>query len=248
MEDFKPVLNLEQIQQKANEYAQKGAEEMLKEFYTGYDSPYKKAIKENLIGKGLDENFDIPDIVAVLNQKLSAEIDVIANTAIAKTFIPLVKEFLTREAVEVKFSQILEKFINCTDFEYSDIDVEDYTVNRVDREGRSSSLADTFPVYQITNGKEGFEIHFFRNGDTLTIMSLPQQLEASGKYYREYERKDKMRISLDGGATLELPFMRGILDNDFMRYCARLIIGNTNVILDVEDFNDEMFPERRCHC
>src|SRR6476661_4245160 len=102
-----PVINTEVLQQKANEYAMKGAEEALKGFYTSYNSPYKKAIEENLKNKGLDHSFNIPDIVGVLNDKFSQEIDLIANTAIAKSFVPMIKQILTREDAEVKFSDIL---------------------------------------------------------------------------------------------------------------------------------------------
>lgn len=243
MQELKPVLNLEQLQQKANEYAQKGAEETIKEFYCGYNSPYKKAIEEDMKHKAVVNNFDIPDIIAVLNQKISTEIDMIANTAIAKTFIPLIKNFLVREEAEIKFSDILRKFIEFTNFDYDDCEISNYEVNKITDRHSSNSLNEMFPTYKITNGKIGFEIHFHKDKEKATIMSLPYSLTESGKYYREFERNDKMKLSIDGGVTLELPFVRGVLDNDFIRYCARIIIGNCNVIFDVEDFDEDMFPE-----
>lgn len=247
MENLNPVLSLDVLKQKANEYAQKGAEEVIKEFYTGYNSPYKKAIQKDLETKGVDSNFDIPDIVAVLNEKFSAEVDAIANTAISKTFIPLVKDFLIRESSDVKFSDILNKFIEYAD-PSSDCDISDFEVNKVEDDNRSESLRDTFPTYQITNGKDGFELHFYRSSDkTVTLMLLPYRLsDSSRNRYSSlnYSTKETMKLSLDGGATLELPFTRGILENDFVRYCARLIMGNCNIALDVTEFSDDMFPER----
>lgn len=79
-------------------------------------------------------------------------------------------------------------------------------------------------------------------------MSLPYCLNENKKYYREYEKNDKMKLSLDGGATLELPFVRSILENNFVRFCARLVIGNSNIVFDVTEFDEDMFPERECHC
>lgn len=248
MQNLTPVLDLELLQQKANQAAQKGALEAIEKFYSGYDSPYKKAIEESLISKGFDSNFDIPDIVVVLNEKLSSEIDAIANTAIAKTFIPLVKDFLIRESTNVKFSDILEKFIEFTDFDHHENEMSDYEVIKIEEDG-SKSLRDSFPVYQISNGKIGFELRFYRNSEEkITIMSLPYTLQDNGKYYRQYEIKQTMKISLDSGASLELPFTRGILENEFVRYCARLVIGNSNIEFDCLDFSEEMFPERECHC
>lgn len=242
-----PVINNEVIQQKANEYAQKGAEECLKNFYTGYDSPYKKAIEENLKNKGLDHSFNIPDIIGVLNDKFSQEIDQIANAAIAKSFVPLVKEFLIRENAEIKFSEILRKFIDTTNFKYDD-DVEsfDYTAEKI--VDNSKSYSSSFFQYQISNGKTGYELRFYVNKEETTIMGLPHMLDDNGKYYRNYESKQTMKISLDGGATLELPFTKGILENPFTSYIARLVIGENNIIFDVEDFDEEMFPNDNDHC
>lgn len=248
-EQILPVIDLKVLQQKANEAAMKGALSSIDEFYNGYNSPYKKAISENLHLKGVDNNFDIPDIVAVLNQKISTEIDTIANTAVAKTFIPLVKEFLTRESAEIKFSDILKEFIERVDFDPEDDDYEDFTVEKISRHSHSS-LDDTFPTYQISNGKEGFEIHFHKsNSKECSVMSLPYLMSEKGKYYGNYETKQKMKISLDGGATLELPFTKGVLDDKFVGFCARLIIGKNNIIFDTEEFEENMFPERdNCHC
>lgn len=242
-----PVLDLNYLQQKANEYAQKGAEEAIKDFYNSYNSPYKKAIEENLKNKGLDNNFDIPDIIAVLNDKLSQQVDEIANTAISKTFVPLVKEFLTREESEINFSDILRKFIESTEFKYDDdLDSDDYEVQKIDDQDKR--FGTTFFEYQITNGKVGYELRFYKNNEKTTIMTLPYKLDESGRYSRGYESKHTMKISLDGGATLELPFTKGILEDSFISYIARLVIGNNNIIFDVDSFDDDMFPTDECHC
>lgn len=253
MENIIPVINTELLQQKANEYAMKGAEDALKEFYTSYNSPYKKAIEDNLQNKGVDNTFDIPDIIGVLNDKFSQQVDEIANSAIAKTFIPMVKKFLTRENDEIKFSEILEAFIKRTDFEYNDLDYDDYTVEKITEYDDSPILINTFFSYQISNGELGYELKFYRNkrkdSEEVTITSLPYLLDNSGKYNSRYETQQKMKISLDGGATLELPFTKGVLDDDFTSFIARLVIGNNKIIFDTHEFDEDMFPQNdSCHC
>lgn len=243
MQNLTPVLNLELLQQKANAAAQKGATDAINEFYNSYNSPYKKAITKSLESKGVDSNFDIPDIIAVLNAKFSEEIDAIANTAIAKTFIPLVKDFLIRENSNINFSEILVRFIKYTEFDHDEMDICQYTVEKIEKESRGSHLNNSFPVFQISNGKKGFELHFYTNKEITTLMMLPYVLNSNQKYYKEYESKETMKISLDGGATLELPFKKGILADEFIRFCARLVIGNSNINFDVTDFSEEMFPE-----
>ena len=108
MEHILPVINLEDLQNKANQSAQKGAMEAIEKFYTSYDSPYKKAIEENLKEKGLNGSIKIPDIVGLLNNKINDEISKIANTAVANTFIPYVVKMLTNAEPIVKLSKILK--------------------------------------------------------------------------------------------------------------------------------------------
>lgn len=249
MEKILPVIDTELLQQKANEYAQKGAEEVLKEFYTGYKSPYKTAIEENLKGKGVDFAFNLPDIVAVLNEKFSAEIDQIANTAVAKSFLPLVKKFLVREDPDVKFSDILKVFIKISGFKNDD-DLEVYNYELTREEDTSKSYKSSFFGYKITNGKIGYELSFYKSSDKgITIMSLPNMMDDNRRYTRQYTSSQKMKISLDGGETLELPFTKGVLEDEFVAFIARLVIGNNNIVFDVTDFDEDMFPQDdHCHC
>ena len=58
-----------------------------------------------------------------------------------------------------------------------------------------------------------------------------------------------MKLSVENGVTLELPFTKDILKDEFMSYIARLVMSGSLIILDVEDFDDWMFPEDDgCHC
>lgn len=252
-QEIKPVLDIDFLQKKANEYALKGAEEAIKNFYTGYSSPYVKAIEENLKNKAVDNNFDLPDVLALINDKLSQEIDLIANNAVAKTYIPLVKKILTRENSEIKFSDILKEFIKKTNFDPDEDHILDYTVECVDRYNLSSSLRTTFPTYQISNGTDGYELHLYdsknNSGEgTLTLISIPYTLNENSKYYRTSNFNNKTTITLEGGGKIEMPFVSGILEDEFLSFCARLVIGNNNIIMDCTDFDEDMFPEKECHC
>jgi hypothetical protein len=79
-------------------------------------------------------------------------------------------------------------------------------------------------------------------------MSLPYMMDERNKYSRSYQSNQTMKISLDDGATLELPFTKGILEDRFTSYIARLVIGNNNIIFDVTEFDEDMFPRDHCHC
>jgi hypothetical protein len=249
MEQILPVLNTELLQEKANEFAMKGALKALEDYYMGYNSPYKKAIEEHLVGKGVDRAIEIPDIIGILNQSISKEIDLIANNAVSKSFVPLVKNFLTRAEGETTLSKILMEFIKYTGYEHDDeLHTEDYTFEFKKDEG-------SFVYLEISNGKIGFELYFYlksKKDETpkvYEIYTLPYIKDNSNKYsYREPSSSKNMKITLDG-VTLELPFVPNVLEDNFRAYIAKMIIANTKITFDVTDFNDDMFPERdQCHC
>lgn len=246
MEQILPVLDTVVLQEKANEYAMKGALDAIKEYYTGYNSPYKKALEEKLINKGVDNVIDVPDIIGILNQSITSEIDMIANNAVSKSFVPLVKKFLTRANAEIKLSDILKEFINYSGYEYdNELHPDDFYLEVKKDDG-------SFTYLVINNAKEKFELHFYLKSkkDELPkvyeIYTLPQVLDSSSRY--SGLTSQKMIVKLDG-VSLELPFMPNVLSNEFMSYIARLVIANTKITFDIDNFDEDLFPERNeCHC
>lgn len=240
-----PVLDMAELQKKANEYAMKGAETAIKEYYTGYDSPYKKALTEKLVGKGVTESINIPDIIGILNESISKEVDTIANTAISKTFLPMVKDFLTKAESELKLSDILHEFISYTGYEYDrDKYHENYSVEIEKEDG-------SFTCLVLSDGKITCKLYFYQKSaksespKIYELYTLPRIEDKSGRYGHS-STDQTMKVSMDG-VTLEIPFIKGVLENKFVSYIAKLIIAKTQVTFDVDDFQSDMFPER-CHC
>ena len=119
-----PVLDMEKIQEKANEYALEGALKCIKEFYTGYNSPFKKAIEGHLEKSSPSFCFTIPEVMGVINESLSSQIDIIANEAIAKSYVPLVRKFLTRGEEVIRVSNIVDRFKKQHEYDDEPIEVE----------------------------------------------------------------------------------------------------------------------------
>lgn len=237
MKQILPVLDVDALQKAANEFAMKGATESLKEFYSGYNSPYRKAIDEELKNKGISFAAELPDIIAVLNESLSAQIDAIANEAIAKTYVPLVRKFLTRAEPELKLSDILKEFIEVNDLKSPDdceLDLD------------KSSPHGWINMKLSFEGKTyGICLHSCYETEKLPvkkyhILSLPSDMS-----YNTYPNQ-KMILTVDGG-KLEMPFTRDILTDRFTSFIARLVIAGTKITIDCEEFEYDMFPER-CHC
>lgn len=48
-----------------------------------------------------------------------------------------------------------------------------------------------------------------------------------------------MKVSLDEGASMEIPFTCGILHSDFLTYIANLVMFKTKIVIDKTYFDDE---------
>jgi len=232
-----PVLNLELLQQKANESAMKGALATIHDFYNSYNSPYKKAIEENLNGKSLsDFPMGLPDIIGVLNDKIIAEFDDIANTAIAQTLIPYAKELLTRTESVIKFSDILRKFIECN-YDAEDNDTDDFIceVSKSNHDWLNVELTDSENTFHLTLHTKNTSIE----NPSFQVLSLPRDES------KNYNRNMKIKV---GDVSIEVPITTGLLKDKFTAFVASMLISRTEIIMDTRDFDEDMFPRDHCHC
>lgn len=227
MKTIQPVLDMEEIQAKANEFALKGAIECIKSYYTGYDSPFKKEIENYLKNMSPSFSFTMPEIMGVINESLSSQIDIIANEAVAKSYVPLVRQFLTRTKEVVNVSEIVDKFKEVHEFDDDSIEA---CLSKDESFGWHNLILEC--------GKEKYNITLHEDSkdekgqEYFSMLSLP------------YECKDSrynhtMKIQISEGATMEVPFTCGILHNRFLTYIANLVMFKTKIVIDKADFDDE---------
>ena len=142
----------------------------------------------------------------------------------------MVQKFLTREAKELNFSDILKEFIEITDCEYDDCSVEV-------AENKSYGWLDI----TLSSGEKEYKLTLHKDYEDKTkysIHSLP------GDYSKG---NSTMKLTVDG-AELEMPFTRDVLQDNFVSFVARLIIANTKITMDCKEFHENMFPQDECHC
>jgi hypothetical protein len=233
-EQILPILNTEVLQQKATEFAMLGAIKSIEEFYSSYNSPFRKQIDQQLSEQKIGSGIELPDIIALINESLTKEIDLIANTAVAKTFIPLVQKFLVREDKEIDFSEILIEFIKATEAEeFGDCEVfmeeSKYGWLDVDLKYNTNEKVYQICLHPDRNNEEGKPKKY-------KILSLPRDYNSKEKY------GGTMKLTINGG-TLEMPFTKDVLHDDFTAYVARLVIGNCLITIDTEDFDEYMYDE-----
>lgn len=257
MENTIPVLDNNFIQEKANEYALKGAVECIKNYYTGYDSPYKKAIEAELSkNSNLDGALSLPNIMGLINESLSKEIDAIVNTAISKTYVEKISKFFTKVDKEIKMSDILEEFVKAYDID--DIDDCEIEIN----DNKKYDWKDLVLSYRTKNYygdyKKSFKISLtlhkksfysaeekekYKDKVVYTIYSLPFDIDNPTKEVMKLSHKD----GYDETYTIELPFKRDILKDDFICYIANVVMNKSEITIDTDSFDEDMFP-KRCHC
>lgn len=222
-----PVLDMDEIQRKANEYALKGALECVKEYYTGYNSPFKKEIENQLKQMSPSFCFTMPEVMGVINESLSSQIDIIANEAIAKSYVPLVRQFLTRGEDIVKASDIVERYRK--QHEYSDDPIE-IEMSKDERWGWYNMLLSCngeecrLTLHEDSKDENGQQYY--------SMLGLPYD-HKNGRY------NNVMKVSLDEGASMEIPFTCGILHNDFLTYIANLVMFKKKIVIDKTYFEDD---------
>jgi hypothetical protein len=243
METILPVLDNKVLQEKANEFAMKGAIDTIKEYYTGYNSPFKEAFDSHLKGKDIHFGFEIPDIISRMNEALMQQADLIANHAIAQTLIPQFKELLTRAEATMNFSDILKTFIDVNyGVKYDDCSVEitnprDYHEKPDIYDWLNVQIASDERTYRFTLHKHDKK----ESGKNAkyTLLSLPS-----------FDKNSTQTMTLyldDIKGSVEMPFVPNVLSDRFVSFMARLVMSSTIITLDTQEFDENMFPER-CHC
>lgn len=238
-------LDKEELSKKANELAHKAAVDVLENYYTSYNSPFKNKFEEFLKTKSTAFKFDLPDIISLLNEKISLEVDKIANTAIGRTFLPLATKMFTRAEQEIKLSDFLTDFIKTTNYEYNDdISKDDFTFYTELRWPDSEILKDCYEAtIEYGSEKYVFSVKIVNNDKESRYMIIENLPSITQDHW------NTMKVSMADGSSIKMPFTKDILKDAFTVELARLIMAGTKIHLDVDDFDDEMFPERNhCHC
>lgn len=239
-------LDEEKLQAMAEQYAIKGAEQAIKDFYTGYKSPFMAEIQRQLDEKmKMNLFFEIPTMTAAINQAINDKISEMANTVVAQTFLPMLNRMFSDERKTVVSTQDLYQHFGDTmkedegddfDGEYLEIQIRDHS----DEYSQHKKLSFLY------RGEEKYELSMMschknetdENGNTLFMITY---LPGCSQYrFDSYPRERQMRIRLDEGATLEMPFVPDVLRDEFMRYVAGLLICNTKVVISsYHDYEDE---------
>jgi len=244
-----PKIDVEKLQKKANEAAEKAYLNEIEEFYNSYNSPYRKAIKDELAKKGLNNDIELPDILGRINTALAEEMDRLANNALSETYIPILSNALDVLPKRMKMSGFLKKVIEDVFDKYDDsTGPEDYNfyVEKNKNHGwYNAVLVTPEHEYNIT-------LHTAWSTDLtdeerrskkvfLYCATIPDQS------YNNFKSPTKMTLYKDD-VKLEMPFTHNIIQDKTLNVLFKLVLGKTIIELDTGCFDDDWFPQDECSC
>lgn len=241
-----PVLDMEKLNQVAQDAAMQWALREIEDFYNGYNSPYRKKLKEYLEKQKIHWAFSLPKIMAVINDSLSAEITNIANRAIAQSFVPMVNEFFTGVEKEMNFSDFLKKWIDCVEVE----PWEWYLCNlQVERDSKWGWVRIEL---SYKDKQYSFSFHEKDEYDRVKKESqdFVQKYQLLWLPYISASRHQEMKLEVEQKnwvdvqkSKLTMPFTPDVLQDKFIMFMAQCIMANTLFVLDTKEFDDDWFEE-----
>src|SRR5574343_213624 len=243
-------IDQEKINQKAKEAAEKAILQEVEEYYNGYNSPFRKKIREELSEQKSNFLLQIPDLSVIISQKINNEIDKIAANFVGSTVLNDLTEILVRAKKELKLSEILKVFVEYAINENGDLDSDDFECNIEDAKDKY------FFGIILKAGDIEFKIRCHKkeiteeiNGKKFTVMNVKMKDSRGSTLFNfGHSSKEELKINHADGHTISVPFDRYIADDNFGKYIYKLMLCNSIIEFDTNDFNEDMFPENECYC
>lgn len=140
-----PVLDKNIIRKAAQEAATKAAVSEIKDYYYGFDSPYRKQLREYLQKNAPSARLELPEFAELLSKSLSAEIENIVNKKCVESIAQEIRRAFSHLKEEsdgtILLTTLAEDMMTYIDFD----DPEHDNSFELDvRNGRCSYLKDVY--------------------------------------------------------------------------------------------------------
>jgi hypothetical protein len=158
IKEFKLNIEIDQdlLNEKAKEFAAKALIKELEDYYTNYDSPFRKAIKEKLKEQKISCHFELPDILTELNTAMNKEHSSIVEKFLDLSFVSDLKSSLELQPKKLTFSEFLRNVLeldhNC--YEY---DLDKYELEVEDQSKETKKITITFQKQKIEVTVQSFD-------------------------------------------------------------------------------------------
>jgi hypothetical protein len=238
-----PKIDQGAVDKKVNELAMKAIGEELSDYF-GYRGPFRKGFKEYLDGIKPSHEFQIPDLVGLINDKIAQELSLQVDRAMAETYIPLLTECFVGVPKEFDFRLILEKFLDESKSDDPESFEVDFEVTR--KTGKSSwgSLLSEIRRYTISDDKTTFEIDLEEDQSYGRDENGVWDWRTNGKWkikvdMREYSDEKSYEVQI-GTAQVKFPATRILLQDWGNRFRLAMLIADSRVTLKETEFSTDL--------
>ena len=233
-----PEIDAEKLQAAANAAAEKAFLKEIEDYYNSYNSPYRKEVRKHLEAQKLSFPIELPDIVKKINESLSAEIDRIANEAVAMTYMDIVNRALVRIEKSVKMSDVLRMIFEEIRPDENEYDTFTFSYKK-DKYENWLRCDLTTP-----NGAYDFTLHttgFYRSKEDEKELEMAKGIRYQLLNFPYTNGKKQMVIYKDD-VKIEMPFTPDIINDKVFLVFMKLMLSKCEIEMDCSSFPDDMFP------
>ena len=221
-------IDMERLYNVAVEAVHNAAEKEIKDFYEGYNSPFRKKIKESLEKTIPDANFEIPNLLEATQNALVAEFEKNANKSIVECCANQLQKCLTKLPLEkdgsIKLSKVFEIMSKNKEI--------DSTLVLEAKKDRAYSWYDVTVKFEsdINDKTHRFTLHSneycHEHKDKYTVLSIHED---------DHYSDAKMNI---GELEVRMPVFRNLVHDHILMTIAKLSMYKVPVEIDGTYFTD----------
>ena len=225
-----PVLDKSIIQKAAQEAATRAALREIEDYYCGFDSPYKKQLREYLEKNAPSTRLELPEFSELLSKSLSAEIENIVNKKCVESFAQEIRRAFSHLKEEsdgtILLSTLAEDMMTYIDFydpEY------DNSFELEVRDGSFNKLKDVYVTISEDDVEKKYKFTLISNGSdgTYSVLSMPYTSDDNDLY----TANKKITFETEK-CTISFPMFSGVSNDHTLLVLARCIMFDAHIRID----------------
>lgn len=228
-----PVLDKDIIQKAAQEAATKAALREIEDYYCGFDSPYRKQLREYLQKNAPCARLELPNFSELLSKSLSAEIENIVNKKCVESFAQEIRRAFSHLKEEsdgtILLTTLAEDMMTYIDF------ADSFYNNSFElevRDGSCSYLKDVYVTINEDDEEKKYKFTLMSNGSdgTYRVLSMPYTSNDNDLY----TANKKITLKTEK-CTVSFPMFSGVSNDHTLLVLARCIMFDAHIRID-QDF------------
>lgn len=225
-----PVLDKNIIQKAAQEAATRAALREIEDYYCGFDSPYRKQLREYLEKNAPSTRLELPEFSEMLSKSLSAEIENIVNKKCVESFAQEIRRAFSHLKEEsdgtILLTTLAEDMMSHIDFDDSEYD---NSFELEVRDNSSNYLKDVYVTISEDDVEKKYKFTLMSNSSdgTYRVLAMPYTSNDNDLY-----TADKKITLKTENCTISFPMFSGVSNDHTLLVLARCIMFDAHIRID----------------